>query len=89
MSEKKKLGNIMYKPTVGQKLGDSYAQETSDSYQRAKKFDLYAGLRKLMKPKEDLTMDKMITSKFKGDKYNSKASPTKGQGFFKRFMGGK
>ena len=27
------------------------------------------------KNKEDLTMDKMITSKFKGDQYKSKASP--------------
>lgn len=75
MSEKKKLGNIMYKPNPAQKVGDHYAQSTSDGYQQAKKFDIIKGLKKLMQGKEDLTMDKMITSKFKGDQYKSKASP--------------
>lgn len=84
----KKLGNIMYKPTVAQKIGDHYAQSTSDGYQRTKKWDIVKGLQKLWKPKEDLTMDKMITSKFKGDQYKSKASPLKGNAFYRKFMGG-
>ncbi|BAQ87165.1 hypothetical protein [uncultured Mediterranean phage uvMED] len=74
MSEKKKLGNIMYKPNPAQKAVDSYQQASSDSFQQTKRWDIVKGLKKLMKGKEDLTMDKMITSKFKGDKYKSKAS---------------
>ena len=79
MSNKdKKLGNIMYKPTAVQKAVNSYQQASSDSFQKTKRWDLVKGLKKLLKGKEDLTMDKMITSKFKGDQFKSKATPGHG-----------
>ena len=89
MSNKdKKLGNIIYKPTALQRYNDALQQGVVNDYEFAKRFSFVRLLKKLTKPKEDLTMDKMITSKFKGDQYKSKASPLKGNAFYRKFMGG-